>query len=65
MRHRHSQQRMTSEEPSEDATSAEQERRSKPRTSWSRQSQAREMEKYQKMREGQHNVSGLLLQPGP
>ena len=37
-------QTKASEESSETATSAEQERHSKPRTSWSGQSQAREME---------------------
>ena len=49
----------------EDATSAEQERRSKPRTSCSGQSQAKEREKFQEIREGQHNVSGRALQSGP
>ena len=37
-----------SKESSEDATSAEQERRLKPHTSWSGQSQARKTEKYQR-----------------
>ena len=54
-----------SEESSEDATPAEQERRSKPLASCSGQSQARKWEKFQKTREGQHNVSGRPLQPGP
>ena len=77
MRHRHGQQRRQtktmlwtvqkkiSEESSEDATSAEQERCLKPYTSCSGQSQAKAMEKYQKTREGQHNVRGRPLQPGP
>ena len=52
-------------ESSEDATSAEQERRSKPRTSWSGQGQAKGQEKYQKTREGQHNASMRPVQPGP
>ena len=66
VKHRHSQQRRQtkiSEESLEDATSAEQERCSKPRASWSGQSQARTWEKFQKTREGQHNVSGRPLQP--
>ena len=76
-KHRHSQQiRQTKtppwtvqpkicEESSRDATSAEQERRSKPRASWSGQSQAEEQEKYQETREGRHNASVRPLQPGP
>ena len=51
-----------SEESSEDAMSAEQERRSKPLTFCSGQSQVKG--KYQKTREGKHNVSGQALQPG-
>ena len=76
-KHHHSQQRrqtMTppwmvqtkiSEETSEDATSAEKERRFKPYASWSGQSQARAMEKYQKTWVSQHNVSRRSLQLGP
>ena len=76
-RYRHGQQRKrtktqpwtdqlkTSEESSVDAMSAEQERRLKPLTSWSGQSQAKGKGKVQKTREGQHNVSGRPLQPGP
>ena len=69
-RRRHSQQRKQtrtqswmdqpkkSEESSVDATSVEQERRSKQRASCSGQSEAKEKGKGQKTREGQHNVSG-------
>ena len=45
--------------------SAEQEHHSKPCASWSGQSQAREMKKYQKTWVGQQNVSGRSLQPVP
>ena len=45
-------QQKISEESSGDATSAEQERRSKPRASWSGQNQAKEREKFQETREG-------------
>ena len=73
VRHSHGQQRKQmktqpwtdqmkiSEESSEDAMSAEQERRSKPLTFCSGQSQVKEREKYQKTREGKHNVSGRAI----
>ena len=54
-----------SEESSGDVTSAEQEHRSKPHASWSGQNPAKELEKYQTTREGQHITSVRPLQPGP
>ena len=53
-----------SEESSGEATSVEQERRLKPCASWSGQNPAKEWEKFQETREGQHNASVRPLQPG-
>ena len=48
-----------------DVRSTEQERHSKPHASWSGQSRARVKGKDQMIKEGQHNISGRPLQPGP
>ena len=55
----------TSKESSVDARSVGQERHSKPHTSWPGQSRAKVKERNKWTREGQHNVNGRPLLPGP